>query len=148
MTLLLTLAQAWMPHLMLAPIVLPMLTAACMLLLGEERQRTKVALNIASTSLGLVLALALLVWADHHPHPVGVYLAGNWTAPFGISLALDRLSAMMLVLTSTLALASCVFAAARWHKAGVHFHLLFQFQLMGLRGAFLTADLFNLFVIF
>ena len=75
--------------------------------------------------------------------PPGVYLPGNWPAPFGIVLVLDRLSAMMLVLTSGVALASILFATAHWHRAGVHFHPLFQFQLMGLAGAFLTADLFQ-----
>ena len=146
--LLLAFAHLCMPHLLLAPIVLPMLTAALMLLLSEEHQRTKATLNILSTTLGLLVAVTLLLWSDQQPNTMGVYLASNWAAPFGISLALDRLSAMMLVLTSCIALASCVFALARWHKAGVHFHLLFQFQLMGLSGAFLTADLFNLFVFF
>ena len=46
------------------------------------------------------------------------------------------------------ALASLLFAIARWDRAGVHFHPLFQLQLMGLNGVFLTADLFNLFVFF
>ena len=139
-----------MPHLMLAPITLPMFTAALMLLMREEQQRLKLSVNIASTLLGLVIAIALLGWTDQAGAPVtmGVYLPGNWPAPFGISLALDRLSAMLLVLTSIVALASIVFAAARWHRAGVHYHPLFQFQLMGLAGAFLTADLFNLFVFF
>lgn len=146
--LLLAFAHLCMPHLLLAPIVLPMLTAALMLLLSEEHQRTKATLNILSTTLGLLVAVTLLLWSDQQPNTMGVYLASNWAAPFGISLTLDRLSAMMLVLTSCIALASCVFALARWHKAGVHFHLLFQFQLMGLSGAFLTADLFNLFVFF
>jgi multicomponent K+:H+ antiporter subunit D len=142
--------SALMPHLMLAPIALPLLTAALMLLMREERQRLKLTLNVLSTTLGLLVALALLLWSNQPgaSSSMGVYLAANWQAPFGIVLALDRLSAMMLVLTSVVALASIVFAGARWHRAGVHFHPLFQFQLMGLAGAFLTADLFNLFVFF
>jgi multicomponent K+:H+ antiporter subunit D len=139
-----------MPHLMLAPIVLPMLTAALMLLLREEQQRLKLGLNLFSTLLGLVIAVALLAWSARSGSTatLGVYLPGNWAAPFGIVLALDRLSALMLVLTSGVALASIIFASSRWHRAGVHYHPLFQFQLMGLAGAFLTADLFNLFVFF
>src|SRR5690348_6214973 len=68
--------------------------------------------------------------------------------PFGIALALDRLSALMLVLTWILGTAALLFASARWHRAGVHFHPLVQLQIMGLTGAFLTADVFNLFVFF
>ena len=138
-----------MPHLMLAPILLPMLTAALMLMLREEQQGLKIVLNIASTLLGLMVSIALLVWATQQGETtMDVYLAGNWSAPYGIVLVMDRLSAMMLVLTSIIGLASVLFAAARWHRAGVHFHPLFQLQLMGLSGAFLTADLFNLFVFF
>jgi len=150
MNALLDLARPLMPHLMLAPIGLPMLTAAVMLLMREERQRLKLALNLLSTALGLALACVLLVWThqDGATHPIGVYLQGNWQAPFGIVLVLDRLSALMLVLSGVLALCALLFAGARWHRAGVHFHTLFQFQLMGLAGAFLTADLFNLFVFF
>ena len=144
------LAEALMPHLLLAPILLPMLTGGLMLLLREEKRKTKVWLNIGSTTLGLVIAVALLLWVKQAETSasIGVYLPGNWVAPFGIVLALDRLSAMMLVLTSLTGLASILFACARWHRAGVHYHPLFQFQLMGLCGAFLTADLFNLFVFF
>ncbi|NMM76260.1 monovalent cation/H+ antiporter subunit D [Acidovorax sp. SRB_14] len=139
-----------MPHLMLAPVVLPLFTAALMLLLREEKQRLKLALNLGSTLIGLGVAVALLLWTHQRgaPATMGIYLPGNWPAPFGIVLALDRLSALMLVLTSVLGLASVLFASARWHRAGVHYHPLFQFQLMGLAGAFLTADLFNLFVFF
>ena len=78
----------------------------------------------------------------------GVYRLGDWPSPFGIVLVLDRLSALMLLLTSILASAAVVFSLARWHRAGAHFHSLFQFLLMGLNGAFLTGDLFNLFVFF
>src|SRR3989344_4283446 len=140
---------AWlMPHLILAPIALPLLTAGLMLLLREERQRTKVTLNITSTFLGLVVAVLLLVQAKdpNLPGGLGVSLPGNWPAPFGIVLTIDRLSAMMLVLCSTVALATVLFSAARWHRAGVPFHPLFLFllgvsMLYGITGTLNMADL-------
>eukprot|EP01034_Spumella_vulgaris_P045407 gene45407-56559_t len=142
---------AWlMPHLILAPIALPLLTAGLMLLLREERQRTKVTLNITSTLVGLVVAVLLLVQAKE-PNvqtSLGVYLPGNWQVPFGIVLVVDQLSALMLVLTGIIGVSALLFAMARWDRAGTSFHALFQIQLMGLYGAFLTADLFNLFVFF
>lgn len=139
-----------LPHLIMVPVLLPLLTAAVMMLLGEKRRRLKVMVNVASTLAGLFVALALLRWVDVEGEPgvIGVYLASNWEAPFGIVLAVDRLSALMLVLTSVVGLAAVTFSSAGWHRAGVHFHPLFQLQLMGLNGAFLTADLFNLFVFF
>lgn len=104
--------------------------------------------NVVATLALLIVAIALLRQADTGPLRVAVYLAANWPAPFGIALALDRLSALMLLLTAIMALGSLLYSLARWHRAGVHFHPLFQLQLMGLNGAFLTADLFNLFVFF
>ena len=98
------LAARWMPHLMLMPIVVPLLAACLMLLLREERQRTKVAINLVATLVGLGVSLLLLVHAAQPGSGLSVYLAGNWQAPFGIVLVLDRLSALMLVLTSTVAL--------------------------------------------
>ena len=141
---------ALMPHLMLVPIVLPMLTAALVLLMREERQRLKFTISLVSTFIGLLVAIALLQWAHRAGTAagMGVYLPGNWPAPFGIVLVLDRLSALMLVLTSLVGLCSVLFAGARWQRAGVLYQALFQFQLMGLSGAFLTGDLFNLFVFF
>lgn len=138
-----------MDHLIVLPIVLPMVVGAFMLLLGERRTWFKALLNAVSTLAMLAVAIALLIQADSGvPVSVAVYLPANWQAPFGIALAADRLSALMLLITSVLGLASLMFSVARWQRAGVHFHSLFQFQLMGLNGAFLTADLFNLFVFF
>ncbi|MBU1359450.1 MAG: monovalent cation/H+ antiporter subunit D [Gammaproteobacteria bacterium] len=142
-----------MPHLIAVPILLPMLTAALMLLLGENRRRTKSALSLVSGLLGLLAALALLRWVNAPdtgtgPGSIGVYLPGNWHAPFGIVLVADRLSSMMVALTGVVTLAASVYSTSRWDRAGVHFHPLLQLQLMGLNGAFLTGDLFNLFVFF
>src|SRR5690606_41627152 len=67
-----------------------------------------------------------------------VYRLGDWPSIFAIVLVLDRLSALMLVLTAILGAAALVFSIARWDRAGANFLPLFQFQLMGLNGAFLT----------
>ena len=139
-----------MPHLIVAPILVPMGTAILMLLLGDSRRPLKAVLNVLSCVLGVLVATGLVFWVQHsgEVQAVGVYLPANWPVPYGIVLVADRLSAMMVLLTSVLGLAAVLYASARWHKAGVHFHPLFQLQLMGLYGAFLTADLFNLFVFF
>ncbi len=139
-----------MPHLIIAPILLPMGTAVLMLLLGDTRRPLKAVVNVLSCIVGLLISIALVYWAQKMggPQAVGIYLPSNWPVPYGIVLVVDRLSAMMLLLSSILGLCGLLFAVARWHKAGVHFHPLFQLQLMGLSGAFLTADLFNLFVFF
>jgi multicomponent K+:H+ antiporter subunit D len=141
--------EAGMPHLIVVPILLPMLTAAALLLM-PGRRTWRALVDIASGAAGLLFAAALLAWVDRHAAAgaVGVYLPSNWDVPFGIVLAVDRLSAMMLVLTGTVSLASVIFGAARWDGAGVHYHALSQIQLMGINGAFLSADVFNLFVFF
>ncbi|WP_207283006.1 monovalent cation/H+ antiporter subunit D [Pseudomonas sp. FW300-N2F2] len=138
------------PHLIAAPILLPLLTAAVMLMLGEKHRPLKARINLFSSLLGLGIAVLLLYWTQDQalPASIGVYLPGNWQAPFGIVLVVDRLSALMLVLTGIIGVSALLFATARWDRAGASFHALFQIQLMGLYGAFLTADLFNLFVFF
>ncbi|MFW0753860.1 monovalent cation/H+ antiporter subunit D [Pseudomonas sp. H11T01] len=142
--------MSWMPHLIAAPILLPLLTAALMLMLGEKHRPLKARLNLFSSVLGLGISVLLLQWTQHTsvPGSIGVYLPGNWQVPFGIVLVVDRLSALMLVLTGIIGVCALLFAMARWDGAGSSFHALFQIQLMGLYGAFLTADLFNLFVFF
>ncbi|WP_236953138.1 monovalent cation/H+ antiporter subunit D [Ketogulonicigenium vulgare] len=79
---------------------------------------------------------------------IGFYLLGDWASPFGIVLVVDRLSAMMLVLTALVSIPALVYSAAGWGGKGQHFYSIFQFMLMGVNGAFLTGDLFNLFVFF
>lgn len=133
-------------HLIVAPIVLPLVAGALCSLLGARWPRATAALSLVATMAFAVLAVLctrLATTADVH-----IYLLGNWAAPFGIALALDRLAALMLLLTAAVALVSLLYALGGDHRRGPHFHALFQLQLMGLAGAFLTADLFNLFVFF
>ncbi|WP_249976795.1 monovalent cation/H+ antiporter subunit D [Vreelandella olivaria] len=140
----------WVQHVILAPILLPLIFGAGLILINERHHQRKFFINLASTLAMLLTAVALLLLTDHEywPDGIGLYLSANWAAPFGIVLLADRLTAVMLLLTSVLATASLIFAMTRWSRIGVHFHSLFQFLLMGVNGAFLTNDLFNLFVFF
>ncbi len=142
----------WVDHLIVTPVVLPLAAGALLVLVDEQRRRLKFAISLAATLGLLAVAIALAGLANGQPGgwrgEIGVYLAGNWPVPFGIALAADRLSALMVLLSALLGAASLVFAQARWARAGVHFQALLQFLLAGLCGAFLTADLFNLFVFF
>ena len=148
-------------HLPVLVVVLPALTAVLLLILGDSggrmdglhahpaRQRARW-IALGSVGLGLVMAAMLAIQADGVP-PGGapqVYRVGDWPAPFGIVLVVDRLSALMLMLTACVALPVLIYASGGWDAHGRHFHPLFQFQLMGLNGAFVTGDLFNLFVFF
>jgi multicomponent K+:H+ antiporter subunit D len=133
-------------HWIVVPVVLPLLAGGGLVLLERVRPALVRELSLLSVLLQLAVAVHLLTQAAGGK--VSAYLLGNWPAPFGIALALDHLSALMLVLTAVVALASVVYARGGDESRSAHFHALFQFQLMGLNGAFLTADLFNLFVFF
>jgi len=144
------LVDAAMPQLVVVPVLLPLAAAAFMLLFDESHRRWKALVNVAATIAGLLVAIVLLTWTNRHEGiaAIGVHLPGNWHVPFGIVLVADRLAALMLVLTGIVGLASVLYALPHWQRSGVHYHTLFQIQLMGVNGAFLTGDLFNLFVFF
>jgi multicomponent K+:H+ antiporter subunit D len=134
-------------HLAVLPIVLPLFAGALLALIEDRHHRAKLVINILATALLLAVALALMVHVGNGAAIV-TYRLGDWPIPFAIVLVADRLSALMVLLTACLALSSVLASVARWYRAGSHFHSLFQLLLMGLNGAFLTGDLFNLFVFF
>ncbi len=149
----------WLQHAPVLSVLLPTFTAIVLLLLGEpagasaeasghvgSAVRSRRWLAMTSVSLGALMA-AGLVWHASSGELL-VYQLGEWPAPFGIVLVVDRLSALMVLLTYLVAVPALWYATGGWDCRGRHFHALFQFQLMGLCGAFLTGDLFNLFVFF
>lgn len=143
----------WLQHFPILPVVIPLISGALMLIVRDGNRHGRLALGFLSIAGQLAVATTLLCMTTGYlptnwPDGVGVYLLGDWPAPFGIVAVVDRLATVMLLLTSLLGLAAWVYSTARWDRAGVHFHPLFQFLLMGLNGAFLTGDLFNLFVFF
>jgi multicomponent K+:H+ antiporter subunit D len=139
---------SWSHHLVVTPILLPMVTAALLLFIDERNRTTKALVSLGSVVLLLANAIILFLIESGPNSFENVYLLGNWSAPFGIVLVIDGLSAMMLLLTAILGLAALTFSLAKWHAVGAHFHSLFQLLLAGVSGALLTGDLFNLFVFF
>jgi len=135
-----------MNHLPILPIVLPLLAGALLLL--TERAGLTAQRALAAVAMLLQLGVAWLLLQSAATGEVSIYLLGDWPAQIGISLALDRLSALMVATTAVLGSAALLYAGSGWDSRALHFHALFQFQLAGLNGAFLTADLFNLFVFF
>ena len=136
-----------MSALIAAPLLLPAFAGTAALLFRRRRRAIGAGISIGATAVLLLVGVLLIVQAQ--TQGITAYALGSWPAPFGIVLVLDRLSAMMLVLTATLALALNVHAVLTGlDRRGWHFHPLFQFQLLGVNGAFLTGDLFNLFVFF
>ena len=148
----------WLQHAPVLSVLLPVFTAVVLLLLGDgsqqvvggghgdNRQRWARRLAMASVLLGLLMAVGSVMQANSGA--LLVYQLGEWPAPFGIVMVLDRLSALMVLLTYLVAVPVLWYATGGWDARGRHFHALFQFQLMGLCGAFMTGDLFNLFVFF
>ena len=149
------LIQFWTEHTPIFSILIPAITAFILVLLGNPgsgslaqdwRQPWRRGISYTSGLLGLFTAVNYLIFASSGQ--ISVYNLGEWTAPFGIVLVLDQLSALMLVLTYGLAVPVMWFASKEWDERGRYFHAMCHFLLMGLTGAFLTGDLFNLFVFF
>jgi multicomponent K+:H+ antiporter subunit D len=145
-------SEGWLHHLIIAPILIPLLASAAMLLLDERQRRAKNAISLVALAGVLTISIVLLVQTvslGFTGNPATrVYQIGDWPAPFGIVLVIDWLSSLMLVLTGIIGATAMVYAMARWDRAGPRFQVLFLLQIMGLNGAFLTGDLFNLFVFF
>ncbi|WP_345118383.1 monovalent cation/H+ antiporter subunit D [Bartonella pachyuromydis] len=138
----------YVQHLLILPIVLPLITGALLLFYDERRAKLKSFISFFSAGLLIIVAVLLILRALEFAPAAEVYRLGNWPSLFGIVLVLDRLSAMMLLLSSLVMASALVFAQAYWYKAGPHFQSLMQFFMVGINGAFLTGDLFNLFVFF
>lgn len=135
-----------MNHWITAPILLPLLGGILQIFMSYAPLGLRRILALSTTTLILAVSLGLLMLADGGGYHV--YAFGNWVPPFGIVLVLDRLAALMVFVTALLAFFSHIYSVRGTDNQGQHFHALFLFQLMGLNIAFLTGDLFNLFVAF
>jgi len=137
----------------IAPILAALLAGVSTLAV-RRWPRVQQAVSVAG-AIAYVAAVGTLVWlVVFGPDPAGsgavAYQLGGWTAPFGITLVADALAAFMLALTAAVALYATVFSVLFINQQNqrAYYHPLYYFLLLGATGAFLTGDLFNLFVWF
>ncbi|BAC13950.1 Na+/H+ antiporter subunit D [Oceanobacillus iheyensis] len=136
-----------MSNLVILPIIIPFIIGAILLMFAKHHKVQRI---ISSISIIILLALAIYLAIYAYQHGTLVLELGNWDAPFGIVLVADLLSTFM-VLLATLVGAVCLFFAFKTispDREKYYFYPLYFFLLIGVNGAFLTGDLFNLFVFF
>jgi multicomponent Na+:H+ antiporter subunit D len=129
------------------PIIIPLATAIIMLFTNRMRR------FVRGASLGGGLALLLsAIWLLQAvmEHDILVLQMGSWPAPYGISLVVDLFSAIMVLVTGIVGLAVAVYSTASIDedREAFGYHPLYYFLIMGVNGAFLTGDIFNLYVWF
>jgi len=135
-----------MSHLPILPIILPLACGAILLLCSSASLVLLRAINILAVVL--LLVVVMLLGQQVAAQSAIIYVLSDWQPPFGIILVADRLSVLMLAVTAVLALPAAIAMSKGLDRESQNFHALFQFQLLGINGAFLTGDLFNLFVFF
>ncbi|QLG48033.1 complex I subunit 5 family protein [Natrinema halophilum] len=138
-------------QLVIAPMLIVLVTAVATLLLGRRPQaRAAVSLGGGAAYAVAVAAIDWYVVLAPNAPGIATYQVGDWPAPIGITLVADGLSAFMLTMVAVLGVASLVFSTR--HLPGdegrSYYFPLFHFLALGVTGAFLTGDLFNLFVWF
>lgn len=136
-----------MKNLLFLPLIIPLATAVLGLLAWNRRKLQRIA-GICSTAFLTITAALLLL--EVQQHGILSAQAGNWPAPFGITLVADTFSALMLLATGLMGLSVTVYslADADADQEARGYHPLLQVLLLGICGSFLTGDLFNLYVWF
>ena len=130
-------------------VTIPLLGAALTLALGRRRPQ-QIAVSIAALTAVAVISAVLLVQVDR-TGPVVVEV-GGWEAPWGIVLVVDRLSAIMLLISALMLLGVLLFAVGQGivdsdRETPVSiFHPTYLVLAAGVFNSFIAGDLFNLYV--
>lgn len=133
--------------LLILPLLIPLLTAMITLLLWNQRSWQR-AVSVSGAAAHLIAAVVLLSIVQRDG--IQAVQIGNWPAPFGITLVVDLFSAILLAVTGLIGLAVAVYSLGNIdpRREAYGYHPLYHVLLMGISGAFLTGDLFNLYVWF
>ena len=140
------------PHLITLFIIVPMAAGIGTMFLHRSKPAQRViGLLFLLINLGLAIAALATVYQGAGQHGgILVSQMGNWPAPFGITVVVDALTAIMLAMTAAVCLGVFIFCVSQLNDqfAGGYFHPLFHLLILGVQWSFITGDLFNLFVAF
>lgn len=136
-----------MNNIVFLPVLLPLLTGIILIFFSKQIKMQRV-LSVLSVLLGILIA-ALLVWKVKDQGILALQV-GSWEAPFGISIVADMLASLLVLTTNMIGFAILIYS---FYSIGIErerffYYSSFQFLLVGVNGAFLTGDIFNLFVFF
>jgi multicomponent Na+:H+ antiporter subunit D len=133
--------------LLILPLLIPLLTAIAAILAWKWPQVQR-GLSVVGAAGLLAADVGLLVSVSQEG--IQVVQMGGWPAPIGITLVADLLSAIMVVLAGLVGLAVAVYSLASMdpQREAFGYYPLLHVLLMGVSGAFLTGDVFNLYVWF
>ena len=136
-----------MNSLVAIPVIVPLLGAALGVLTSPWRWAQR-AITLVALTVNVVVSIALLVGVDDGE--ILVMQAGGWKVPLGITLAVDRLSAVMLVVSSLMLVSVLVYAIGQGAEESRYaaFNPVYLVLAAGVSASFVTGDLFNLFVAF
>jgi len=132
---------------LLAPVLMHLFTAILLLFFWQKVFVQKV-ISIVGNSIAFILCLRLFEMTLTNGYLI--LQLGGWQAPFGITFMVDTLSAIMVLLTALVSLAVGIYSTSSLNVSRIKFgyFFIFHFLVMGLLGAFLTGDIFNLYVWF
>jgi multicomponent Na+:H+ antiporter subunit D len=145
-----------MNAILIAPIVFPLILGLITLSLWQNRKMQELANTIGSF---IYLIIGVLLMKSVLEEGILVTQIGNWVAPFGISIVADTFSAIMVMITSVMAFAIAIYSISSMRRSNVicdmvnkreqfGYYPLLNMMYMGINGAFLTGDLFNMYVWF
>ncbi len=134
-------------NLIILPVLLQFSIAIILFFFWKRIEWQKI-MSIAGSVLSIIVAIVLFTTV--YEREILTLQAGNWAAPFGITFVADTFSATMILLASISSAAVSAFSSVTIKKARMRFgyYPSFHFLVMGLNGAFLTGDIFNLYVWF
>lgn len=132
-------------NILILPIIMPMFLALLMLIFRNKIPVQRV-INFIGSLVSLIISI--IIFYSINTYGITSLNSGSWPAPFGITIVADLLSSIMVLITGIIGFSTAIYSYGTIDNNHERhfFYPLMQFLLMGVNGAFLTGDMFNLYV--